>query len=93
MDVKQIKAFTSSQGVQVSTYRKPELIQLAKAVALVDLPTDPDFESESIEECLLRSHALPVEQKILVKLCLNLMIFFQIKESLSPLYLHIGTPS
>ena len=30
MDVKQIKAFISSQDVQVSTYRNPELIQLAK---------------------------------------------------------------
>ena len=65
MDVKQIKAFISSQGVQVSTYGKPVLIQLAKSVTLVDLPTDPDCESESIDKCLLRSLALPAGQKIL----------------------------
>ena len=63
MDVKQIKAFISSQGVQVSTYGKPVLIQLAKSVTLVDLPTDPDCESESIDKCLLRSLALPAGQK------------------------------
>ena len=49
MDVKQIRAFISSQGVQVYTNHKPELIQLVKAVAFVDLPTDPDLESESID--------------------------------------------
>ena len=36
---------SSAQDVQVSTYCKPELIQLAKATGFVDLPTDPDFES------------------------------------------------
>ena len=64
MDVKQIKAFISAQGVQVSTHRKPELIKLAKAVPFVHLPTDSDFESESIDECLLRNLALPARQKI-----------------------------
>ena len=47
MDVKEIKGFISARGVQVSTYRKPELIQLAKAVASMNLPTDPDFENDS----------------------------------------------
>ena len=61
MDVKQIKAFISAQGVQVSTHRKPELIKLAKA--FVDLPTHSDFESESIDECLLRNLALPARKK------------------------------
>ena len=42
MDVKQIKALISVQHVQVSIYHKPVLIQLVRAVAFVDLPTDPD---------------------------------------------------
>ena len=63
MDVKQIKALISAQHVQVSIYHKPELIQLVRAVAFVDLPTDPDFESEFIDECLLRCLVLPVGQK------------------------------
>ena len=66
MDVKQIKAFISAKGVQVSTYCNPELIQLAKAIVFLDLPTDPDFESKSIDEYLLRSLALTAGQKILV---------------------------
>ena len=65
MDVKKIKAFTSAWGVQVSTYRKTELIHLAKAIAFMDLPTDPEFENESIDECLSRHLSLPVGQKIL----------------------------
>ena len=52
MDVKNIKAFISARGVQVSTYRKTELIHLAKAIAFMDLPTDLDFENESIDGCL-----------------------------------------
>ena len=63
MDVKQIKALISAQHVQVSIYHKPELIKLVRAVAFVDLPTDPDFESEFIDECLLRCLVLPVGQK------------------------------
>ena len=64
MDVKEIKGFISARGVQVSTYRKPELIQLAKAVASMNLPTDPDFENDSIEECLIRRLTLPAGQKL-----------------------------
>ena len=52
MDVKNIKAFISARGVQVSTYCKTELIHLAKAIAFMDLPTDLDFENESIDGCL-----------------------------------------
>ena len=33
------------------SYSKYELIQLPKAVAFLDFPADPDFESESINEC------------------------------------------
>ena len=65
MDVKNIKAFISARGVQVFTYCKTELIHLAKAIAFMDLPTDPDFENESIDEFLLRRLTLPVGQKIL----------------------------
>ena len=65
MDVKNIKAFISAWGVQVSTYCKTELIHLAKAIAFMDLPTDPDFENESIDECLSRRLKLPAGQKIL----------------------------
>ena len=65
MDVEKIKAFISARGVQVSTYRKTELIQLAKAIAFMDLPTGPEFENESIDECLSRRLTLPVGQKIL----------------------------
>ena len=64
MDVKEIKEFISARGVQVSTYCKPELIQLARAVASMNLPTDPNFENESIEECLLRRLTLPAGQKL-----------------------------
>ena len=49
MDVKELKRFISARGVHVSTYHKSELIQLAKAVASMNLPTDPDFENDSIE--------------------------------------------
>ena len=65
MDVKNIKAFISARGVQVSTYCKTELIHRAKAIAFMDLPTDPDFENESIDECLSRRLKLPAGQKIL----------------------------
>ena len=41
----------------------PEPIQLAKAVASINLPTDPDFENDSIEECLARCLTLPAGQK------------------------------
>jgi len=51
MDVKEIKRFISARGVQVSTYRKAKLIQLAKAIASMDLPTDPDFENDSVDTC------------------------------------------
>jgi len=51
-------------GVQVSTYRKPELIQLAKAVAGMNLPTDPDFKNDSIEGCLIRCLTLPAGKKL-----------------------------
>ena len=51
-------------GVQVSTYRKPELIHLAKAVAGMNPPTDPDFENDSIEECLIRRLTLPLGKKL-----------------------------
>ena len=62
MNVKEIKGFISPRGVQVSTYRKPELMQLAKAVASMNLPTDPDFDS--IEECLIRRLTLSAGQKL-----------------------------
>ena len=64
MDVKEIKGFISARGVQVSTYRKPELIRLAKAVASMNLPTDPDFENDCIEECLIRRLTLPAGRKL-----------------------------
>ena len=64
MDVKEIKGFISARGVQVSTYRKPELIRLAKAVASMNLPTDPDFENDCIEECLIRRPTLPAGRKL-----------------------------
>ena len=51
--------------IAVSTYCKTELIHLAKAIAFMDLPTDPDFENESIDECLSRRLTLPAGQKIL----------------------------
>jgi len=54
----------ASSSVQASTYRKPELIQLAKAVASMNLPADPDIENDSIEECLLRRLTLPAGQKL-----------------------------
>ena len=38
----------------MSTYRKSELTELAKAVTSMDLATDPDFENDSIDTCLLR---------------------------------------
>ena len=44
---------------------KPEFIQLAKDVAFMDLPTDPDFDSESIDECLSRCLTLPAGRKSL----------------------------
>ncbi|PFX19835.1 hypothetical protein AWC38_SpisGene15759 [Stylophora pistillata] len=65
IDVREIKAFIFLQGVQVTSYYKPEFIQLAKAVAFMDLPTNPDFENESLEECLLRCLTLPAGEKIL----------------------------
>ena len=65
MDIKDIKEFISARGVQVSNYRKPQLIELAKAIASMDLPTDPDFENCSIDECLLKRLTLPAGLKIL----------------------------
>ena len=64
MDVKEIKRFISARGVQMSTYRKSKLIQLANAVARLDLPTDPDFVNDSVDTCLLRHLTLPAGQKI-----------------------------
>ena len=64
MDIKAIKEFISARGVQVSNYRKPQLIELAKAIASMELPTDPDFENCSIDECLLRRLTLPAGLKI-----------------------------
>ena len=64
MDVKEIKRFISARGVQVSTYHKSELIHLAKVVASMNLPTEPDFENDSIDTCLLRRLTLPAGQKI-----------------------------
>ena len=63
MDIKEIKKIISARGVQVSTYRKPELIQLAKAIASMNLPTEPGFESDSIDACLLRRLTLPAALK------------------------------
>lgn len=42
-----------------------ELIHLAKAIAFMDLPTDPDFENESVDECLSRRLTFLAGQKIL----------------------------
>ena len=64
MDIKAIKEFMSARGVQVSNYRKPQLIELAKAIASMDLPIDPDFENCSIDECLIRCLTLPAGLKI-----------------------------
>ena len=64
MDIKAIKEFISARGVQVSNYRKPQLIELAKAIASMDLPIDPDFENCSIDECLIRRLTLPAGLKI-----------------------------
>ena len=49
---------------QVCNYRKPQLIELAKAIASMDLPNDPDFENCSIDECLIRRFTLPAGLKI-----------------------------
>ena len=57
--MKEIKAFISARGVP-SLY----LAQLAKAVASMNLPTDSDFENDSIEECLIRCLTLPAGQKL-----------------------------
>ena len=62
--MKEIIEFFSARGVQVSAYCKPELIQLAKAVASMNLPTDPFFENDPIDECLARRLTLPAVQKI-----------------------------
>ena len=64
MDIKAIKEFISARGVEVSNYRKPQLIELAKAMASMDLPIDPDFENCSIDECLIRCFTLPAGLKI-----------------------------
>ena len=64
MDIKAIKEFISARGVQVSNYRKPQLIELAKAIASMDLPIDPDFKHCSIDECLIRRLTLPAGLKI-----------------------------
>ena len=48
----------------MTSYRKPELIKLAKAVAGMNLPTDPNFENDSIEECLIRRLTLPAGIKL-----------------------------
>ena len=65
MDIKAIKEFISARGVQVSNYRKPQLIdELAKAIDSMDLPIDPDFENCSIDECLIRRLTLPAGLKI-----------------------------
>ena len=64
MDIKAIKEFMSARGVQVSNYRKPQLIELAKAIASMDLPIDPHFENCSIDECLIRRLTLPAGLKI-----------------------------
>ena len=65
MDMKNIKAFISAWGVQVSTYNKTKLIHLAKAIVFMDLPTNPDFENESIDECLSRRLTNPAGQKLM----------------------------
>ena len=64
MDVNEIKGFISARGFQVSTYRKPELIRLSKAVASMNLPTDPDFENDCIEEFLIRRLTSPAGRKL-----------------------------
>ena len=46
-----IRQLSSKPVKQVSTYHITELIHLTKAIASMDLPTDPDFENESIDEC------------------------------------------
>ena len=42
------RQLSSKPVKQVSTYHITELIHLTKAIASMDLPTDPDFENESI---------------------------------------------
>lgn len=59
-----MKGFLSASIVQVSTYLKPELIQLVKAVANMNLPNDLNFENDSSDESLLRCFSLSTGQKI-----------------------------
>ena len=63
MDLKEIKAFISAWGVQVSTCRKNEFIQLAKAIGFMDILTDSDFENESIDEFFSRRLTLSADKK------------------------------
>ena len=56
------KQLSSKPVKQVSTYHITELIHLTKAIASMDLRTDPDFENESIDECLSRCLTLPAGQ-------------------------------
>lgn len=52
-----------AQGDQVSTYRKPVLIQLAKAVTFVDLPTDLASTASSLIDVCKEASCFKLDKK------------------------------
>ena len=67
MDVKQIKAFISLQVFKSPLTANLNLFSCLKQFIdlFMDLPTEPDFESESIDECLSRCLTPLAGQKLL----------------------------
>ena len=61
--VKKLKDFVGQCGIPTS-YKKSELIQLAEAAEVTNLPVDPDFANDSLKACLEECLTLPAGKQI-----------------------------
>ncbi|KXJ11523.1 hypothetical protein AC249_AIPGENE22745 [Exaiptasia diaphana] len=65
MSVKELKRFVSSRGITASTYNKDNLITLAKAAVEMNLISDPDFQNDSMENCLKNRLMMPSGKELI----------------------------
>ena len=59
LTIRELKEFIQNRGVTVSGYNKPELIVLANAIYSMNLDTDPNFENDSLSQCINSRLTLP----------------------------------
>ena len=73
MNMKGLKLYIQSRGITVSGYNKPDPIILAKAIFDMKLDSDPNFEKDSLSQCLNNRLTLPAGKVVVDPFAVKLL--------------------